>query len=221
MTLACGSIGGYPKFSSFGAVVGTRSDAGRDDFLLYHKAAVTVPGPATDRIAEIARESGVFIVSGVIEKDGGTLYCSCVFVSPKDGLVYKRRKVRPSRPESLERSDARAHARSGSVPDPYPQLMPTASERLIWGFGDESTLSVVPVPTAAGEPVPISAAICWENMLPLLRSHFFDQGTQIHCVPTVDGREGWQASMRHIAMEGRCFVLNACQVGRRPLLRPG
>lgn len=88
------SIGGYPKFSSFGAVVGTRSAAGRDEFLAYHNAAICVPGLATDRVAQIAREHGVFIVSGLIEKDGGTLYCSVGFWSPANGLVYKRRKVR-------------------------------------------------------------------------------------------------------------------------------
>jgi predicted amidohydrolase len=95
--------------------------------------------------------------------------------------------------------------------------MPTASERLIWGFGNESTLSVVKE-TVAEEEVTISAAICWENLIPLLRTHFYNQGTQLYCVPTVDGREGWQASMRHIAMEGRCFVLSACQVSHATLL---
>lgn len=101
------SIGGYPKFSSFGAVVGTRSDAGRDEFLAYHNAAIHVPGPATDRVAEIAREHGVFIVSGLIEKEGGTLYCSVGFWSPSDGLVYKRRKVRAFPPDQGQPRDDR------------------------------------------------------------------------------------------------------------------
>lgn len=91
--------------------------------------------------------------------------------------------------------------------------MPTASERLIWGFGDESTLSVVKVPLGcSSETALASAGVCWENLMPLLRQHFYNQGTQLYCAPTVDGREGWLASMRHIAMEGRCFVLSACQV---------
>jgi hypothetical protein len=84
----------------------------------------------------------------------------------------------------------------------FEQLMPTASERLIWGFGDESTLSVVKVPLkSSGETAFASAGVC-----------FYNQGTQLYCAPTVDGREGWLSSMRHIAMEGRCFVLSACQV---------
>jgi hypothetical protein len=95
----------------------------------------------------------------------------------------------------------------------FEQLMPTASERLIWGFGDESTLSVVKVPLkSSGETALASAGVCWENLVPMLRQHFYNQGTQLYCAPTVDGREGWLSSMRHIAMEGRCFVLSACQV---------
>ena len=47
--------------------------------------------------------------------------------------------------------------------------------------------------------------------MPLYRQHLYNQGVQIWCAPTVDSREIWQASMRHIAYEGRCFVLSACQ----------
>lgn len=101
--------------------------------------------------------------------------------------------------------------------------MPTASERLIWGFGDETSMSVVKHRFGSDEEVILSSATCWENMHPLLRSHYYAQGTQIHCVATVDGRDGWSSSMRHIATEGRCFVLNAAQfaqqrVRRRPPL---
>nr|AOR51695.1 nitrilase [Phaffia rhodozyma] len=191
-------VGGYPKFESFGAVVGTRSATGRQTFAAYHKAAITIPGPANTRIEDIARRSGVFIITGLIEKDGGTLYCVVGFYSPTEGLVYKRRK-----------------------------LMPTASEKLIWGFGDGSTISAVThtFPSAAAEvdvgavdgpaaqaptlasnsessPVVIGSAICWENMMPLLRQHFWNQGVQIHCTPTVDGRENWQSTIKHLAMEG-------------------
>ncbi|MEV6876574.1 carbon-nitrogen hydrolase family protein [Amycolatopsis sp. NPDC051128] len=85
------------------------------------------------------------------------------------------------------------------------KLVPTARERLVWGRGDGSTLPVVP--TAAGLA---GAAICWENHMPLLRAAMYAKGVEIWCAPTVDDRDVWQASMRHIANEGRCFVISAC-----------
>jgi beta-cyano-L-alanine hydratase/nitrilase len=78
---------------TFGCTIGERDPSGRDDFLAYAKSAITIPGPAVTRIEAIARQHDVFIVSGVIEKDGGTLYCSVVWVHPEHGLVGKRRKL--------------------------------------------------------------------------------------------------------------------------------
>jgi nitrilase len=86
------------------------------------------------------------------------------------------------------------------------KLMPTGTERLIWSLGDGSTMPVVP--TAAGK---IGAAICWENMMPLFRTAMYAKGVEIWCAPTVDERDAWQSTMRHIACEGRCFVVSACQ----------
>lgn len=91
------------------------------------------------------------------------------------------------------------------------KLMPTAAERLIWGMGDGSTLPVVP--SRAGR---ISAAICWENHMPLLRTALYAKGVEIWCAPTVDDRDIWRATMRHIAHEGRCFLVSACQVAPSP-----
>jgi nitrilase len=85
------------------------------------------------------------------------------------------------------------------------KLVPTARERVFWGRGDGSTLPVVP--TAAGRA---GAAICWENHMPLLRAAMYAKGVEIWCAPTADDRDVWQASMRHIADEGRCFVVSAC-----------
>mgnify|MGYP001605727109 FL=1 len=91
------------------------------------------------------------------------------------------------------------------------KLMPTGTERLIWAQGDGSTLPVVQ--TAAGR---IGTAICWENHMPLLRTAMYAKGVEIWCAPTVDERDIWQCSMRHIAHEGRCFVISACQVQPSP-----
>ncbi|KAI1793834.1 carbon-nitrogen hydrolase [Ganoderma leucocontextum] len=181
-------IGGYPKMSTFGLVVGDRLPDGRDEFVRYAKAAIEIPSPAVTRIEQISKETNVFVVVGVIERDNGTLYCTAVFVDPKKGYVAKHRK-----------------------------LVPTAMERTIWGQGDGTTLPVLSktFESATGQGLPVqtklSATICWENYMPLLRTWYYSQGTQIYCAPTVDARPLWQNTMTHIALEGRCFVLSACQ----------
>ena len=100
--------------------------------------------------------------------------------------------------------------RSGPVAK-HRKLMPTAAERLIWGLGDGSTLPVVE--SRAGR---LGAAICWENHMPLLRTAMYAKGVEIWCAPTVDDRDIWRATMRHIAHEGRCFLVSACQVLASP-----
>jgi len=89
--------------------------------------------------------------------------------------------------------------------------MPTGIERLIWSLGDGSSMPVVE--TAAGR---IGAAICWENYMPLFRSAMYAKGIDIWCAPTVDERDVWQASMRHISYEARCFLISACQFQPSP-----
>ncbi|MCG8351055.1 MAG: carbon-nitrogen hydrolase family protein [Chloroflexales bacterium] len=174
-------LSGYPKGLDFGARVGMRAPEGRDLFRRYYASAVDVPGPATAALGAAARVHGVHLVIGVIERDGGTLYCTALFIGPDGALLGTHRKV-----------------------------MPTAMERLIWGFGDGSTLQVIPTPLGR-----LGAAICWENYMPQLRLALYGQGVQLYCVPTVDDRETWLPTMRHIALEGRCFVLSACQFARR------
>ena len=171
---------GYPRGISFGTVVGDRTPEGRDHFRRYWDASVDVPGPAVDRLAEIAAENALHLVIGVVERDGGTLYCTALFFSP-DGYLGKHRK-----------------------------LMPTAAERLIWGFGDGSTLPVFESPLGR-----IGAVICWENYMPLLRMAMYAKGIQIWCAPTADPRETWLSTMRHVALEGRCYVLSCNQFTRR------
>lgn len=142
--------------------------------------ALSLDGSDLDPVIEVSQETGVFIVTGLIERLGNTLYCTTIMVDPNDGLVGKHRK-----------------------------LMPTASKRLIWGFGDGSTLDVVKSP--AGR---LGTAICWENYMPLFRQAMYSQGVEIHCAPTVDNRDAWQSTMQHIALEGRTFVLSSCQLVR-------
>ncbi|MEO8721963.1 MAG: carbon-nitrogen hydrolase family protein [Sphingobium sp.] len=170
-------IGGYPKGASFGTLVGMRKPEGREDYRRYHAGAIDLDGPEVDLISEATRQTDAFVVMGVIERDGGTVYCTALFFDGERGLIAKHRK-----------------------------LMPTGAERLIWGFGDGSTMPVIE--TALGR---IGAVICWENYMPMMRMAMYDQGITLYCAPTADDRDSWPDSMRHIALEGRCFVLSACQ----------
>lgn len=86
------------------------------------------------------------------------------------------------------------------------KLVPTAMERLIWGAGGPDDLGCAQTPWG-----PLSATICWENYMPLLRQHWYERQVALYCAPTVDDRDVWLPSMQMIALEGRCFVLSACQ----------
>lgn len=175
-------LGGYPKGEIFGTRLGYRLPEGREAYARYYQNAIDVPGPETDALAALSQRTGASLVIGVIERAGSTLYCTALYFDPAAGLAARHRK-----------------------------LMPTGTERLIWGQGDGSTLPVVE--TAAGR---VGGAICWENHMPLLRTAMYAKGVQIWCAPTVDERDIWQCSMRHIAHEGRCFVISACQVQPSP-----
>ncbi len=181
-------IPAYPRGFSFGAVVGSRSAAGRALWERYWSNAVEIPGPAVDRLAEAARQNGVYLSVGVIERDAlfshGTLYCTLLYFGPDGSLLGKHRKLKP-----------------------------TASERLIWGEGDGSTLTVVDTPYGK-----MGGLICWENLMPLARMALYGKGIEIYLAPTADSRDAWQATMRHIACEGRCFVLGCNQFVTRDMV---
>lgn len=174
-------VSAYPRGLDFGAVVGNRTEEGRRDFQRYWESSVDVPGPVVDQLGRIARANSIYLVMGVIERDGGTLYCTVLFFAPDGAYLGKHRK-----------------------------LMPTASERLVWGFGDGSTLPVYDTPLGK-----LGAVICWENYLPLMRAAMYGKGIELYCAPTADARDSWLATVRHIAVEGRCFVLSCNQFNRR------
>jgi nitrilase len=179
-------IGGYPKGHDFGVSIGIRSAEGREEFRRLFENAIDVPGPATDILGAVAKDHAIHLVVGVIERDGGTLYCTALIFGPDGQLLGQHRK-----------------------------LMPTAMERVIWGTGDGSTIPVVT--TDIGK---IGSVICWENYMPLLRTAMYAKGIELYCAITVDDRETWIPTVRHIALEGRCFVLSACQFLQRSDLPP-
>lgn len=174
-------VSAYPRGLDFGSVIGNRTEAGRRDFQRYWESSVDIPGPAVDSLSRTARTNNIFLVIGVIERDGGTLYCTVLFFAPDGSYLGKHRK-----------------------------LTPTASERLVWGSGDGSTMPVFDTPLGK-----LGAVICWENYLPLMRTAMYAKGIEIYCAPTADARDSWLATVRHIAVEGRCFVLSCNQFNRR------
>jgi nitrilase len=171
----------YPRGLSFGVVVGQRRPVGRLVWQRYWDNTVEVPGPATETLGAVARDAGVYLVVGVIERDAvfshATLYCTLLYFGPDGRLLGKHRKLKP-----------------------------TAAERLIWGEGDGSTLQVLSTPFGK-----VGGLICWENYMPLARMALYAQGVELYLAPTADSRDTWQATLRHIACEGRCFVLGCNQ----------
>ena len=152
-----------------------------DWFGLLAANAVVIGSPATERLAAIAAQHQVWLVVGVDEREehGATIYNTVLYFSPQGVLAGRHRK-----------------------------LVPTGSERTVWGMGDGSTLRVIDTGLAR-----IGGLICWENYMPLARFHLYAQGVQVWLAPTLASGDGWIATMRHIARENRMFV-----VGVNPVL---
>ena len=143
--------------------------------------AVVVPGPVTLAVAERARSRGVVVVLGVNERDHGSLYNTQLVFDADGTLALKRRKITP-----------------------------TYHERMIWGQGDASGLTVVD--TRVGR---VGALACWEHYNPLARYALMAQHEEIHCAQFPGSLVGpifaeqMEVTIRHHALESGCFVVNA------------
>ena len=133
--------------------------------------SIVVPSEATDRLGAIARDHDVTMVIGIDEREPNlaTIYNTILYFGPDGTLLGKHRK-----------------------------LVPTGSERTVWGMGDGSMLTVVDTPIGR-----VGGLICWENYMPLARYYLYSQGIDIWVAPTLALGDAWIATMRHIAREGR------------------
>ncbi len=170
---------GYPRGFSFGAKIGSRTDAGRKLYAEYRNQSIDLESEELKRLEKLAHSEKVYLVIGITEKQhiNGSLYCSMIYISPTDGLLGVHRKIKP-----------------------------TGTERTVWAEADGASL--VTFQTKIGK---LGGLICWENYMPLARMAMYQKGVEIYIAPTADAREAWTATMQHIALEGRCFVLGCNQ----------
>jgi nitrilase len=147
-------------------------------YRLLVENSLTIPGKHLDRLLGTAKETGAYLVMGAHERLGGTLYNTMIFIS-RDGERY------------------RVHRK----------LMPTYTERMVWGQGDGSTLSVLE--TDHGN---LGGLICWEHWMPLARAAMHAKGEAIHVAQWPSVQDLHQVASRHYAFEGQCFVLAAGSV---------
>ena len=147
--------------------------------------AVDVPGPDIDRLGAAARAAGAWVAIGVNERNTGR----------SGTTLYNTLLLFDDTGRLIER---------------HRKLMPTGGERMVWTPGEPVPLKVHDTPNGR-----VGQLICWENYMPLARYALYEQGAQIHLAPTWDKSDQWLASMRHIAREGRVFVISVCQALHR------
>jgi nitrilase len=166
----------YPSSAWAKFLAGWADPRAKGAFAMLAHESVQVPGPAADRLGEIARENEVWLVTGVNERDPsrpGTLYNALLYHSPEGELALHHRK-----------------------------LVPTNHERLIWGQGDGGGLRALQTPLGR-----IGGLICWENYMPLARFSLYESGVEVYIASTADDGDSWQATLQHIALESRSFVI--------------
>lgn len=176
-------VAGYPVWTN----VDSRWNYGPSKKLYgqLYRNAVEVPGPAVDRLCEAARHHSVTVVMGINERSHtGTVYNSMLFIDSDGRLLGIHRK-----------------------------LVPTYHERMVWGRGDGSTLSVFD--TSVGR---LGGLVCWEHWMPLARYTLYAQGEQVHAAVWPSAPETFLLSCRAMAFEGKVFVVAAASYLTRAML---
>ncbi len=146
--------------------------------------SVEIPGPVTEELSKAARQAGVYVAMGLNERNAQASNASLY-----NTLLY----IGPE----------------GELLGKHRKLVPTAPERMVWAQGDGSTLEVYD--TSLGK---LGGLICWENYMPLARYSLYAWGVQIYLAPTWDNGEPWLSTLRHIAKEGRAYVVG-CSIAMR------
>ncbi|MGD8623930.1 MAG: carbon-nitrogen hydrolase family protein [Anaerolineae bacterium] len=154
-------------------------------YRLLVENSMTLPGPHLAQLQAATRQAGIYLVMGLHERLGGTLYNTMLFLD-----------------------------RRGTVRQAHRKLMPTYTERLVWGRGDGSTLAVVET-----DHGPLGGLICWEHWMPLARAAMQAQGEILHVAQWPWAKELHHLASRHYAFEGQCFVAVAgCILSHRDAL---
>ena len=146
--------------------------------------AVTIPSPSVGRLCEAARSAGAYVAIGINERN----------TEGSGTSLYN----------ALLFIDA-----EGSVLGVHRKLVPTAGERLVHAQGDGSTLTAYDTPLGR-----LGGLVCWENYMPLARQALYDRGVHVYVAPTWDRGEPWLSTLRHIAKEGRVYVIGCCSAMR-------
>lgn len=172
-------IPGYPYGLTFGFTIGSRSETGRADYKLYYDQSILIPGPETSLLGNAAKEADSYLSIGVSERD------------PLSGTLYNS--------NILFRPD-------GTIDAVHRKIKPTGAERLIWGdcHTEEHYFPVTETPWGRW-----GALICWESYMPLARTALYEKGISVYIAPNTNDNPEWQNTIRHIALEGRCYVINA------------
>lgn len=175
----------YPFGMTFGFTVGSRKEAGREDWKRYYDGSIVVPGKETEALGKAAKKAKAYVSIGVSERDAvsGTLYNSNIIFAPDGSIAALHRKLKP-----------------------------TGSERVVWGDADKHYFPVVQSPWG-----PIGNLICWESYMPLARVALYEKGVTLLISCNTNDNPEWQATIQHIALEGRCYYINCDQFFARAM----